>query len=96
MSEEDLKALTSSVARFTVPEALLTAEEVGVLCGGYSARYVMEKLSKVLGFPETVRLPLPNGKLGDPHWRCGEIREYLSTLGQKSRPGRRRNRVVSA
>ncbi len=92
----DQEALGRQIAAWLDPDALLDAEDIGLLlkCSG---RYVLEWHAKAEGFPPAVRLPGPDKKLGHPRWKRRHILEYLDELFPKlaAKPGRPRRVGVS-
>lgn len=91
--EFDYEALGREIAVRLMPDALLSAKDVGAMLG-YAPRYVRETLSTSPGFPTPIRFPVrkDDGKLGngDPRWSRADIIQWIEANKNGRRSGTRR------
>ncbi len=93
----NVEELARHIAFRMDPEALLTAEDIGVILN-CTARYVRERFAGARGFPKPIYLPLSDGSFTNPKWRRSEIDEWIDEYGvttlQRRGPKRGQRRII--
>lgn len=92
LSPEELQDLAREIACRLDPDALCDAKDAGALFKR-SPRYVIDRYSKMVGFPHAIRLPTENGNKGQPLWPRKELIAWMLAHrnGASKRGGRPRN-----